>query len=63
MWTVTDHLLDDIRMALTGSKKKPAKPHPQRPKGKAKRLNPRRLADGMRRRQERKRALERGEIT
>ena len=37
-WTLEAHLLDDLRMAMTGSKKNPAKPHPMRPKGKAKRM-------------------------
>lgn len=63
-WSVEAHLLDDVRMALTHSKKHPAKPHPSRPTGKAKKaLDPLRLAAGRRRRMERKRAIERGEIT
>lgn len=62
-WSITDHLIDDLRMALTNSKKHPAKPHPQRPLGIKKRLNPKRLADGRRRRAERRRQIEAGEIT
>ena len=63
-WSIGDHLLDDIRMALTHSKKRPAKPHPLRPRGRRKKtLDPRRLAAGRRRRAERRDAIERGDIT
>lgn len=61
-WTVGDHLLDDLRMAQTGSKKHPAKPHPQRPLGSKKTVNPQALAAGRRRRAARRRAIEAGDI-
>lgn len=41
-WPIEAYLLDDIRMALTGSKEKPAKPHPARPKSAAKTFTPQR---------------------
>lgn len=67
VWSVEAHLLDDIRMALTGTKKKPAKPHSERPQplkhkaasGKRRRA----LADGRERQRERQRAIDAGEIT
>jgi hypothetical protein len=31
-WSVEAHLLDDLRMLWSGTKDKPAKPHPMRPK-------------------------------
>jgi hypothetical protein len=30
IWSLEAHLIDDCRMALTGSEKHPAKPHPAR---------------------------------
>ena len=56
-WRLEHHLLDDIHMALTHSKKRPAKPHPLRPRGKPKVLNKRRLEAGQKRRQARLRRL------
>lgn len=54
-WTIEAHLLDDLRLATTGSKDKPSKPNPSRPKPgpkRAKNLGPR-LAAARRRRQRR----------
>lgn len=62
-WSITDHLLDDIRMVLTASDKNPPKPHPARPLGERRQLDPKRIAAGLRRRAERQRAIEAGEIT
>lgn len=65
-WTLTDHLIDDLRMSLTGNKKKPAKPHPLRPRPSRRRqdMTPQRRArldDARRRARERRIALGRGE--
>lgn len=60
-WTLEAHLLDDLRLALTGSK-----PHPTRPVGKPRVETPerqRRLAAARRRLQARRQAIEAGEIT
>jgi hypothetical protein len=62
-WSLEAHLLDDLRMWLTGSKKQPAKPHPARPLGNPKRLNAEAIAAGRRRRALSLRAIEAGEIT
>jgi hypothetical protein len=66
-WSLEAHLLDDIRMVWTGTKDKPAKPHPARPTGKRRRaVTPdrrRKLAEARRRAHERRRAIEAGEIT
>lgn len=64
-WTLTDHLIDDLRMSLTGTKKKPAKPHPLRPRPSRRRqdMTPQRrvrLDDARRRARERRAALGRG---
>lgn len=59
-WTIGDHLADNIRMALGGKK---AKPHPDRPRPQARRLDPDRIAAGQRRRLLRRRAIEAGHIT
>lgn len=48
-WSLEAHLLDDVRMALVGSKEKPAKPHPLRPKAPPKQMTA-----------ERRSAIERG---
>lgn len=39
-WSLEAHLLDDLRITTTGSKKNPSKPHPMRPDGKKKRRRP-----------------------
>lgn len=65
-WTMTDYLLDDQRMhfeAVNSKKGHQPKPHPLRPTGAERRLDPQRLAAGRRRRVERARAIEAGEIT
>lgn len=41
-WSVEAHLLDELRMALVGSKKNPPKPHPQRPRPGPPRISPER---------------------
>ena len=66
-WSLEAHLLDDLRLSLTGSKEKPPKPHPLRRQAKpAKRPSPERrkkLAEARRRAHERRLAIEAGEIT
>ncbi len=64
-WSLEAQLLDDVRMALTGSKEHPPKPHPQRPgaKRELKQHDPRRMADARRRSRERERQIAEGEIT
>lgn len=62
-WSIEAQLLDDLRMAMTGSKDKPAKPHPSRPKPTPPQADPRKLAAARRRRDERQRAIEAGLIT
>ena len=66
-WSLEAHLLDNLRMVQTGTKDKPAKPHPSRPTGqKRPAITPerrRKIADARRRAQERRRAIEAGEIT
>lgn len=66
-WSVEAHLLDDLRIVLTGSKEKPASPHPMRPKPRSDRANPARrakqLAAARDRLRERRRRIEAGEIT
>lgn len=49
-WSIEAHLLDDLRMVLTSSEKKPAKPHPDRPKPPAATPDPHKVADARRRR-------------
>jgi hypothetical protein len=67
-WSITDHLLDDVRMwlmGLAGVDARKIKPHPQRPLPK-KWVDPARekkFADARRRARERRRAIEAGEIT
>lgn len=61
-WTVEAHLLDELRMTLTGSEKEPAKPHPERPQpGRAARRNDperqRKLAAARKRARDRRRRL------
>lgn len=60
-WSIEAHLLDQLRMAMTGSKKNPAKPHPQRPTGKPRRKydpdRPRKIAAAKRRAAERRERL------
>lgn len=65
-WPVEAHLLDDLRMTLTGTEKKPASPHPDRPQPGKKRTDParaRKLVAARARAAERKRAKEAGELT
>lgn len=66
-WTLEAMLLDNLRMSLTGTKEKPAKPHPMRPRPQPhRRQTPerkRKLADARRRRHERQRRIDAGEIT
>ena len=67
-WPLEAHLLDDLRMVWTGSKDKPAKPHPSRPVGQKRRRvdspeRRRKLADARRRAHQRRLAIEAGEIT
>ena len=59
-WSIEAHLLDNLRMVQTGTKEKPAEPHPLR--FEPKRLPASRIADGQRRRAERLRLIEAGEI-
>lgn len=65
-WSIEAHLLDDLRMVLSGDGKKPSKPHPSRPKpGRRKVITPeraRKLAAARRRAQERRRKREAGEL-
>lgn len=65
-WSLEAHLLDDLRMVWTGTKEKPAKPHPARPQpSKRKSLDPKRrrkLADARKRAAERRRQIEAGEL-
>lgn len=59
LWLVTDHLLDEIRRALTGDK-----PHPQRPKPAAPEpLTGKRLKAFLVRVAERRRQIDAGDIT
>ncbi len=64
-WSTEAQLIDDVRMALTGSKEHPPKPHPQRPTGKKRQMrhDPARMADARRRSRERERQIAEGEIT
>lgn len=67
-WSLTDHLLDDLRICLTGSKEKPSKPHPQRPRPSARQVkhSPERrqkLADARSRAKQRRADIEAGRIT
>lgn len=62
-WSLEAHLLDDLRIATTGSKERPSKPNPNRPTGKPKRVDKRRILSGQARRAERLRLIEAGEIT
>ncbi len=64
-WSLEAQLIDDVRMALTGSKEHPPQPHPQRPTGKKRRHQPRQevIADARRRSRERERQIAAGEIT
>lgn len=63
-WSIEAHLLDDLRMALTGSEKKPPKPHPSRPKAVQRHGRPSEvaLAKARQRRAARHRAIAAGEI-
>lgn len=62
VWSIEAHLLDDLRMVWTGSKDKPAKPHPDRPRPKPMTSDPKKLAAARRRRDARRKAIESGEI-
>ncbi len=64
-WSTEAQLLDEVRMALTGSEKHPPKPHPQRPVAEKQRRphDPRVMADARRRSRERERQIAAGEIT
>lgn len=62
VWSIEAHLLDDLRMVWTGSKDKPAKPHPARPKPRSATPDPRKIAAARRRRDARRKAIEAGEI-
>lgn len=65
-WSTEAHLLDELRMTLVGTKKKPAKPHPQRPRRTKKAPDAKRrrqLEAGQHRAAARRRAIEAGEIT
>lgn len=57
-WSLEAHLLDDLRMVWTGTEKKPATPHPQRPKPDTTRKDSperrRKIADARRRQKERR---------
>lgn len=62
-WSVEAHLLDELRISLTGSQRKPSKPHPQRPTGKkAQQHQPRKIADFRRRSAERQAQIDAGEL-
>lgn len=64
-WSVEAHLLDDLRMWLTTSKKSPAKPHPRRPSGGPRPADPERLrllAAGRARARRRREQIAAGEI-
>lgn len=68
-WSLEAHLLDEVRIASNpGTKERPAKPHPSRPKPSdaPRKMTPerrRKIADARRRAHERRRAIEAGEIT
>lgn len=66
-WSLEAHLLDDVRMVLTHTKDRPAKPHPLRvAPARTSAPSPerrRRLAEARARARERRRAIEAGEIT
>lgn len=67
-WTVAEHLIDEVRMALVHSTKHKAKPHPQRPRGLKgpAQVTPKRrrvIANALARKAERQRQIEAGEIT
>lgn len=66
-WPLEAHLLDDLRLSLTGSKEKPPKPHPLRPKpGARRKVTPeraRKIAAARKRARERRRQIEAGELT
>lgn len=49
-WSIEAHLLDDLRMVLTSTEKKAAKPHPERPRPAPSRPDPHKVADARRRR-------------
>ncbi|MFV0315444.1 MAG: hypothetical protein ACK5O2_00585 [Microthrixaceae bacterium] len=49
-WSIEAHLLDDLRIVLTSTEKKAAKPHPDRPRPAASRPDPAKVADARRRR-------------
>lgn len=64
-WTVEAHLLDDLRIVLTNTKKDPAKRHPARPKAAPKKPTPERLrkiAAARRRASDRRRRIASGEL-
>ena len=62
-WPVEAHLIDDLRIALTSTKKDTSKPHPARPQPPRKRGGPdraRKLADARRRAQQRREKAKEG---
>lgn len=66
-WSIEAHLIDDLRVAMTGSKEKPSKRHPARPRPDRRvKQTPermRKIAAAKRRARERRRLIEAGEIT
>ena len=63
-WTLTDHLIDDLRRTIekvNGAKDSQA--HPLRPTGAGKTADPKKVAGAKRRAAARRRAIEAGEIT
>lgn len=64
-WSVEAHLIDDLRMSMTGTKDRPAQRHPARPKPSPKTHTPerqRRIAAARRRAADRRRRIESGEL-
>jgi hypothetical protein len=65
-WSIEAQLLDDLRVSLTGSKDRPSRPHPARPKPSTQpRETPerrRKLAAARRRARERRRLIDAGLI-
>lgn len=64
-WSVEAHLIDDLRMSLTGTKAHPAQRHPARPKPLPKPTTPerhRRIAAARRRAADRRRRIESGDL-
>lgn len=62
LWTLTDHLLDDLRMSQVGTKKNPASPHPLRPKPR-RRHDPQKVASSKRRAARRRERIASGDLT